>query len=168
MLMKNALVYCKEVRKEDKMMKRRYMSKWIWGAALLLLQIGIQAQITEVRPGMEHEQIIQLLQSAGPGDTLLFREGTYYGNYQLKSLNGEVLPGTNMKHNAFRLEDHTFSRPEPFPATVWADDLFMAVPFLLRMAEITGDISLYDEVARQVIQFNHYLADPSSGLYFHG
>ena len=67
-----------------------------------------------------------------------------------------------------RLEDKTFSRPEPYPATVWADDLFMAVPFLLRMAEITGDESLYDEVARQVIQFNHYLADPSSGLYFHG
>lgn len=67
-----------------------------------------------------------------------------------------------------RLEDQTFSRPEPFPATVWADDLFMAVPFLLRMAEITGEVSLYDEVARQVIQFNHYLADPSSGLYFHG
>jgi len=67
-----------------------------------------------------------------------------------------------------RLEDRTFSRPEPEPETVWADDLFMAVPFLLRMAEITGDESLYYEVARQVIQFNNYLADPSSGLYLHG
>ncbi|MCP4311295.1 MAG: hypothetical protein GY790_08540 [Bacteroidetes bacterium] len=67
-----------------------------------------------------------------------------------------------------RLEDLTFSRPEPMPATVWADDLFMSVPFLLRMAEITGDETLYDEVARQVIQFNKYLSDISSGLYFHG
>ena len=67
-----------------------------------------------------------------------------------------------------RLEDQTFSRPEPEPATVWADDLFMSVPFLLRMAIIKGDETLYDEVARQVIQFNHYLSDPSTDLYFHG
>lgn len=67
-----------------------------------------------------------------------------------------------------RLDDRTFSRPEPEPATVWADDLFMSVPFLLRMAEIHKDPSLYDEVARQVIRFNQYLADESSGLYFHG
>lgn len=67
-----------------------------------------------------------------------------------------------------RLADHTFSRPEPEPATLWADDLFMAVPFLLRMAKITGDQKLYDEVARQVIQFNKYLNDPETGLYFHG
>lgn len=67
-----------------------------------------------------------------------------------------------------RLEDFTFSRPEPRPATVWADDLFMSVPFLLRMAEIKNDPGLYDEVARQVIQFNKYLMDPETGLYFHG
>jgi unsaturated rhamnogalacturonyl hydrolase len=67
-----------------------------------------------------------------------------------------------------RLADRTYSRPEPEPATVWADDLFMAVPFLLRMAEIYENVSLYDEVAHQVIQFNKYLADPATGLYFHG
>jgi unsaturated rhamnogalacturonyl hydrolase len=67
-----------------------------------------------------------------------------------------------------RLNDQTFSRPEPEPATVWADDLFMSVPFLLRMAKINQDPSLFDEVARQVIQFNQYLLDESTGLYFHG
>lgn len=67
-----------------------------------------------------------------------------------------------------RLEDQTFSRPEPEPATVWADDLFMSVPFLLRMAQVTKDKTLYDEVARQVIQFNQYLSDPATDLYFHG
>ena len=67
-----------------------------------------------------------------------------------------------------RLQDGTFSRPEPEPATVWADDLFMSVPFLLRMAKIYGLEMLYDEVAHQIIQFNKYLADPGSGLYFHG
>jgi len=67
-----------------------------------------------------------------------------------------------------RLPDGTFCRPEPEASTVWADDLFMSVPFLLRMAEITGDSSLYDEAARQVIQFNRYLSDPATGLWFHG
>jgi unsaturated rhamnogalacturonyl hydrolase len=67
-----------------------------------------------------------------------------------------------------RLPDGTLCRPEPEAATVWADDLFMTVPFLLRMARITGDSSFYDEVARQVIQFNRYLSDPGTGLWFHG
>jgi len=67
-----------------------------------------------------------------------------------------------------RLPDRTFSRPEPEPATVWADDLFMSVPFLLRMAKITGESALYDEVALQVIQFNKYLSNSETGLYFHG
>jgi rhamnogalacturonyl hydrolase YesR len=67
-----------------------------------------------------------------------------------------------------RLEDRTFCRPEPEAATIWADDLFMSVPFLLRMAQITGKEDLYDEVVHQVIRFNSYLADPETGLYFHG
>jgi unsaturated rhamnogalacturonyl hydrolase len=67
-----------------------------------------------------------------------------------------------------RLPDGTFCRPEPEDGTVWADDLFMSVPFLLRMARIKGNRALYDEVARQVIRFNGYLCDPGSGLYFHG
>ncbi len=67
-----------------------------------------------------------------------------------------------------RLPDSTFCRPEPEPATVWADDLFMAVPFLLRMAGIRNEPALYDEAVRQVIRFNRYLSDPESGLYFHG
>jgi len=38
-----------------------------------------------------------------------------------------------------RSKDGTFCRPEPAHFTVWADDLFMSVPFLLRMGKITGD-----------------------------
>jgi rhamnogalacturonyl hydrolase YesR len=67
-----------------------------------------------------------------------------------------------------RLADGTFSRPEPEPATLWGDDLFMLSPFLLRMARITEDQKLYDEVAHQAVRFNKYLADPETGLYFHG
>ncbi|MGC9344288.1 MAG: glycoside hydrolase family 88 protein, partial [Bacteroidales bacterium] len=43
-----------------------------------------------------------------------------------------------IKHDQFRLDDGTFCRPEPVPYTIWADDLFMSVPFMLRMAAYTG------------------------------
>ena len=36
-------------------------------------------------------------------------------------------------HEQVRLADGTFCRPEPELNTVWADDLFMSVPFLLEM-----------------------------------
>lgn len=67
-----------------------------------------------------------------------------------------------------RLEDGTLCRPEPLRWTIWADDLFMSIPFMLRMARITGDSSWYDDAVHQVIQFNNYLYDTGSGLYKHG
>ncbi len=66
-----------------------------------------------------------------------------------------------------RLPDGTFCRPEP-RWTVWADDLFMSAPFLMRYARITGDHALYDEAARQVILFDRHLYVASTGLFMHG
>lgn len=66
-----------------------------------------------------------------------------------------------------RLKDGTFCRPEPVESTVWADDLFMSVPFLLQMAEITGNKDYYNDAAKQVINFRKYLLDPATGLYKH-
>jgi unsaturated rhamnogalacturonyl hydrolase len=66
-----------------------------------------------------------------------------------------------------RLKDGTFCRPEPVEFTVWADDLFMGVPFLLQMAQITGDRKYYDDAANQVLNFRKYLRNPATGLYKH-
>lgn len=66
-----------------------------------------------------------------------------------------------------RLKDGTFCRPEPVEFTVWADDLFMSVPFLLQMAKITGDRQYYDDAAKQVLNFRKYLLNPQTGLYKH-
>ena len=46
----------------------------------------------------------------------------------------------------FRLEDGTFCRPEPFMMSVWADDLFMSVPFLVRLGKLTGEKKYFDDV----------------------
>ncbi len=67
-----------------------------------------------------------------------------------------------------RLSDGTLCRPEPENNTIWADDLFMAIPFLCRTAIATNNDALFDEVAKQIIQFNNYLEDKTTGLYFHG
>ncbi|MFQ5770221.1 MAG: glycoside hydrolase family 105 protein [bacterium] len=66
-----------------------------------------------------------------------------------------------------RLDDGTFCRPEPESGTVWADDLFMSVPFLLRMGKMTGNQSYYDAVAFQIIQFARRLFDSDKELFYH-
>jgi len=104
--------------------------------------------------------------TGGPAIPLadMFRRGK--GIPELESLLDTVF--RYVLHGQERLDDGTYSRPEPEPATIWADDLFMVAPFLLRMAEVTGDQDLYNEVVHQVLRFNHYLQDEETGLYFHG
>jgi unsaturated rhamnogalacturonyl hydrolase len=71
-------------------------------------------------------------------------------------------------HKQVRLPDGIFCRPEPVAYTVWCDDLFMSVPFLLRWARITGNTGYYDEAIKQFRGFRKYLRDPVSKLYRHG
>ncbi|MGV8093893.1 MAG: glycoside hydrolase family 88 protein [Mangrovibacterium sp.] len=66
-----------------------------------------------------------------------------------------------------RLPDGTLARDWPHDRTVWADDLYMAVPFLARMGKITGEEKYFDEAIKQVENYNKHLYDPTTGLYFH-
>ena len=66
-----------------------------------------------------------------------------------------------------RLPDGTLSRPEPRYMTLWADDMYMSIPFLARMGKMTGDAKYFDDCIKQVENFNKYLYDPATGLYFH-
>jgi rhamnogalacturonyl hydrolase YesR len=67
-----------------------------------------------------------------------------------------------------RLADGTFCRPEPEHNTVWADDLFMSVPFLLEMGKLTENKTYYDEAVYQIKKFYGYLFDKKMGLNYHG
>lgn len=71
-------------------------------------------------------------------------------------------------NDASRLPDGTFARFTPDTMSVWADDLFMASIVLLKMYELTGEEKYLDEVIHQVIKFDEYLLDESSGIYWHG
>jgi unsaturated rhamnogalacturonyl hydrolase len=66
-----------------------------------------------------------------------------------------------------RLDDGTLSRSFPEHNTVWADDLYMSVPFLVRMGNLTGDKKYFDEAVKQVVLFNNHLFIDNKGLMMH-
>jgi unsaturated rhamnogalacturonyl hydrolase len=68
----------------------------------------------------------------------------------------------------FRLPDGTFWRPNsPDGQTIWADDLYMSLPFLVRWAEYKNhDSSIMDDAVRQIINYARYLQD-SDGIFLH-
>ena len=66
-----------------------------------------------------------------------------------------------------RLEDKTLVRVFPHKMTLWADDLYMSVPFLVRLAEFSGDKKYMDDAILQVKNFARYLWDEKTELYFH-
>lgn len=68
----------------------------------------------------------------------------------------------------FRLKDGTFWRPNsPDGLTIWADDLYMSLPFLVRWAEYRNrDAAVLDDAAQQIVNYARYLQD-ADGVWFH-
>lgn len=66
-----------------------------------------------------------------------------------------------------RLEDGTIARIWPHVNTIWADDAFMAISFLSRMGQLTGDNRYFDDAANQVLAYTRYLWCPEKQLYYH-
>jgi unsaturated rhamnogalacturonyl hydrolase len=66
-----------------------------------------------------------------------------------------------------RLEDGTLVRKFPHKMTLWADDLYMSVPFLARMAIFSGDDIYFIDAIQQVFNFTKYLWNENKELYFH-
>lgn len=81
---------------------------------------------------------------------------TYIENTAERITNGQV-----------RIFDGTLVRTFPMDKTLWADDLYMSVPFLARMGEFTGDNKYFDDAVKQVLNFDKYLWDESKGIYYH-
>ena len=58
----------------------------------------------------------------------------------------------HVSKNQFRLEDGTLARNRPQYKSVWADDMYMSVPFLANMGVLTGDNKYFDDAIKQVLQ----------------
>lgn len=70
-----------------------------------------------------------------------------------------------------RLPDGTFYRKDLMHSfhnqTLWADDLYMSVPFLTRYYKFTGDIKYADDAARQFFGFKKLLYMPEKQIMSH-
>lgn len=60
------------------------------------------------------------------------------------------------------------ARNRPQYESVWADDLYMSVPFLANMGKLTGDTEYYDDAVKQVLQIADRLYIPEKELFDHG
>jgi len=68
----------------------------------------------------------------------------------------------------FRLDNGTYARKKPQENTLWTDDIYMCVPFLVRMGELTKDSKYFDEAIKQVLQFSEKLFVYEKNLFDHG
>ncbi len=77
-----------------------------------------------------------------------------------------------LSHHALRFGDnvlqHTVSDKNDFPEQCWADTLFMAAFFLLRVGVMTKDEALIDDALNQYYWHIQYLQNPDTGLWYHG
>lgn len=75
-----------------------------------------------------------------------------------------------IKNKQERLENGMFFRIRPgtiHDNTIWADDLYMSVPFLCRYYLLTGDRQYLDDAVNQILCFREYLYMPSEKLMSH-
>jgi unsaturated rhamnogalacturonyl hydrolase len=63
---------------------------------------------------------------------------------------------------------HTVSAKNDFPEQCWADTLFMAAFFLLRVGVIIEDKKLIDDALNQYYWHIQYLQNEKTGLWYHG
>lgn len=77
-----------------------------------------------------------------------------------------------LRSKALRFADnvlqHTVSVNNDFPEQAWADTLFMAAFFMLRMGVKMKDDALIDDALNQYYWHIKYLQDPETGLWYHG
>jgi len=77
-----------------------------------------------------------------------------------------------IRNHALRFGDnvlqHTVSSANDFPEQAWADTLFMAAFFLLRVGSKLNDQDIIKDALNQYYWHIKYLQDPSTGFWYHG
>jgi Predicted unsaturated glucuronyl hydrolase involved in regulation of bacterial surface properties, and related proteins len=77
-----------------------------------------------------------------------------------------------LEHRALRFGDrvlqHTVSAKNDFPEQCWADTLFMAAYFMLRVGIMLNERRLIDDALNQFVWHIHYLQDEDTALWYHG
>ncbi len=66
-----------------------------------------------------------------------------------------------------RLSNRAFCRTWPRKNAVWADDLYMGIPFLAKYAKMTNNDAVFDDAANQIIQYHDMLWNKEMQLFHH-
>ncbi len=74
----------------------------------------------------------------------------------------------HISNNQFRLDDGTLARHRPQYQSIWADDIYMSVPFLVNMGVLSGDNKYFDDAIKQILQMADRLYIPNKELFDHG
>ncbi len=99
--------------------------------------------------------------------------GTALIKTYLKTKNKDYLELINrtadyISKGQFRLHDGTLARHRPQYESVWSDDMYMGIPFLVNMGVLTKDNKYFDDAVNQVLQMAKRLYVPEKGLFDHG
>ena len=91
----------------------------------------------------------------------------------LKNKNKDYLKVINttadyISNKQLRLDDGTLARHRPQYQSIWADDIYMSVPFLVNMGVLTGDKKYFDDAIKQILQMADRLYIPEKEIFDHG
>ena len=112
---------------------------------------------------------IDSLDDCGSFASMMLEVNKYLGLRDVKKVADYV--GDYIYNHQSRLEDGTFFRKEMMHhfhnMTMWADDLYMSVPFLVRYSQFTGDQKYFDDAANQFFGFKKRLFMPEEKIMSH-
>lgn len=120
-------------------------------------------------PSVNHQLVlIKMLDNCGSFGSAMLEAYLRTGDDRFLPI-ADVIAGF-MLRKLERREDGAFYRlcPGEYSAdTMWADDLYMSAPFLIRYAAATGKREALDEAARQFLLYKRYLFMEQEGLMSH-
>ena len=112
---------------------------------------------------------IDSLDDCGSFASMMLEVHKYLGLTDVKTVADYV--GDYIFNKQDRLEDGSFWRKDMMHhfhnLTMWADDLYMSVPFLTRYYEFTGDQKYIDDAANQFFGFKKRLFMPEESIMSH-
>ena len=112
---------------------------------------------------------IDSLDDCGSFASMMLEVNKYLGLRDVKKVADYV--GDYIYNHQSRLEDGTFFRKEMMHhfhnMAMWADDLYMSVPFLVRYSQFTGDQKYLDDAANQFFGFKKRLFMPEEKIMSH-
>lgn len=106
------------------------------------------------------------LDDAGAMCFSMLKASAYEWGKELRPvINGYI---NHIHEKQLRLPDGNFARNKPFKNSVWLDDLYMSVPALAQMGNLTGNHKYLDDAAQQVLLFSEKMFNKEKKLFAHG